>query len=425
MSFNKYFLAFLFAVSGTARATNELPLFLFEGEPLASPLAVKHFKVLVFPHWGPYTQPQGRESVVSVARIRGQENCSLYPAQMNAQGEWQPAQEVPIKVSKLFEFRAGSKAFLNKKAWLGKCENGFTVVREAKLKSYTYMGEFVVYQNGSRMEVVNQVKPEEYIKGVVPSEVGANWPTEALRTQAIAARTYGWWSVLVRRNQGNFNYDMDDTVFYQAYLGLHAQNAATIDSVESTQNTVMTYQGQVIQSFFSADSGGHTEDAIHVFGDRPYCVSKPETYDLSLQQSDWSKGISLSAITTKLRSEGLISKSESVQAVKLFENDRSASGRAIFLTFETRGAKKSIQVEGKKFRIWFGLRSTLIREILPVMNAQKTPGIQILGRGFGHGVGMSQLGTLQYVQQFNWSHAQILKHYYTGIEFSQFPGQID
>lgn len=395
------------------------PMFMLDDDaPMVSRDQVHQFKVLIFPHHGAYTQPQGRESVVSSVQIQSSKNCSLYSAQLNSKGEWEKSSTQPQSVNTSFKFTINTKAML-KGVWIGECESPFRVLRGG-LKAYAYSGAFVVYQKGSHIEVMNQIDPEEYIKGVVPSEVGSDWPSEALKTQAVAARSYAWWSVLKRRGQGQSDYDMDDTVFYQAYLGLYQQNEQTITAVQSTTRQVLTYQGEVIQAYFSSDSGGHTEDASVVFGDRPYCIGKPEKYDITQQKSEWTKELSLHSVTLKLRQEKILQSSESISQIKIHEGHKSSSGRAIYLTLEVDQSKKMYLVEATKFRAWFGLRSTWIQQINYSKNQKNQTIVTLQGRGFGHGVGMSQWGTLQYVQQFGWTYDQILNHYYTDVTITQF-----
>jgi SpoIID/LytB domain protein len=372
------------------------------------------FRVQVFPHWGDLPVPQGREAVVSKVLVTSAGNCSQYLAAQTEKNQWIPLGN-PILSSQKFLlsntrlYRMARYFFHTGKAFYFKCEKPFKVNREKNLESFTYEGDFVavfdVSEKGKPVRIINIIDPENYLKGVVPSEVSSSWPMEALKAQAVAARSYAWWQVLKARLNPNSAYDLDDTIGYQAYLGLTRRTAPTDQAVDLTSRTVMRYQGKVIKAYFSADSGGASESAENVFGeDLPYCKSRKEEYDLSKTRTNWQKTMTLAEISQAL--------GDSVRSISVLNEDRSESGRVKFLTvyFENGQVEK---ISGTRIRRLFKLRSTLF-EVRP-SPASGVESFQLDGRGFGHGVGMAQVGAKEYASQLGWTFDQILKFYYDGI----------
>jgi SpoIID/LytB domain protein len=372
------------------------------------------FRVQVFPHWGDLPVPQGRESVVSKVVVTSEGNCSQYLAAQTDQNQWIP-QGNPILTSQRFPlsntrlYRMARYFFHSGKAFYFKCEKPFRVNREKNLESYTYEGDFVavfdVTEKGKPVRIINIIDPESYLKGVVPSEVSSSWPMETLKAQAVAARSYAWWQVLKARLNPNSIYDLDDTIGYQAYLGLTRRTIPTDQAVDLTARTVMRYQGKVIKAYFSADSGGVSESAANVFGeDLPYCKSKKEEYDLTKTKTYWQKTMTLTEISQSLGG--------SVRSMEVLQGDRNESGRVKFLTvyFENGQVDK---VPGTRIRRLFKLRSTLF--VVRPIQSSEVESFQLEGRGFGHGVGMAQIGAREYASQLGWTFDQILKFYYDGI----------
>lgn len=372
------------------------------------------FRVLVFPHQGGYPSPQGKESVVSKVRVVSESSCNQYVAKMNAKNEWEKVGS-PISFSNHYAFtnsyfrRLARFFFGSGDTFYFECQKPFKVLRDSKLESYSYEGDFVVvYDQASiqkPIQIINVIDPEKYIQGVVPSEVSTGWPKEALRAQAVAARSYAWWTVLNSRNKPTQSYDLDDTIAYQAYLGISRKFADTDAAVTDTSRLVMKYAGKVIKAYFSADSGGKTESEANVFGDDlPYCKSKNELYDVSKTQTEWEKTFSYDELARTF--------SSSLQLLMVEPADLNESGRASLVTLVSANGKR-VKIRGSEFRRTLRLRSTLFELNTIMENGVKM--LQIKGKGFGHGVGMAQIGAKEYASQMRWTFDQIVKFYYTGI----------
>lgn len=382
---------------------------------LLSNASAAPFRVLVFPHQGAYPTPQGKETSISEVTISSEQVCNEYLAKLDTNHEWSKDGDL-IQSSKIFTLKVSSfPVNPNPIADAGgalyfECTSTFKVNRGTSFISYSYEGNFVAIldsdDKAGRIQLVNLIDPEKYIQGVVPAEIGNNWPAEALKAQAVAARTFAWWTVLRARSsaQSTF-YDLDDTVQYQAYLGNTNHTVATNSAVTETDSQVMKYQGKVIKAYFSADSGGKTESSLSAFGESlPYCVVKDELYDLSKTKTAWHINSSLAAIGTAL--------ALSVKSIEVLPADLDDSGRVSQVSITTT-EDKVIKVSGPVFRRALKLRSTLFQLSVVTINGVETA--QIKGSGFGHGVGLAQIGAKQYAKQLGWTFDQIVKFYYTGI----------
>lgn len=366
------------------------------------------FRVLVFPHHGTYPIPQGREAVVSKVKITSEEVCNQYAGQMNTKGEWEKVGDLiasensfPLSVSSLRKKMKTLAAPAD--AFYFECTKPFKVNRGTGFDSYSYEGNFVALIDHGAVQIVNLIDSEKYLQGVVPSEVGAGWPAEALKAQAVAARTFAWWTVLNEKQ--NNAYDLDDTVQYQAYLGVSKRTTETDTAVSDTANQVMKYENKVIKAYFSADSGGKTESSKNAFGQNlPYCSIKIEEYDLSKTKTAWEKSVTLAEISAAFGKE--------IQSIEVLAADVNGSGRVNQVTMITADNKK-FKIAGTVFRQALKLRSALFSLTTSTVNGVET--VQIKGKGYGHGVGMAQVGAKEYASQLGWTFDQILKFYYTGI----------
>jgi stage II sporulation protein D len=155
-----------------------------------------------------------------------------------------------------------------------------------ELGSKPYRGRLVVARGGTRLQVVNAVGVESYLKGVVPSEVPSDWPAEALRAQAVAARSYALASLT--RVVTSSNYDLFADERSQVYGGVAAETPATDAAVDDTAGQVVLYDGAIATTYFSASSGGRTVSAREATGKAvPYLVSVPDPYDTYSPAHDW------------------------------------------------------------------------------------------------------------------------------------------
>ena len=147
----------------------------------------------------------------------------------------------------------------------------------------SYRGALEVIVDKGKLRVINHIGLEQYLYGVVPDEVPPNWPAEALKAQAVVARSYA----LAVRKTGQF--DLFDDTRSQVYGGVRAEEASTNAAVDATANQVLTYGGKVATTFFFSTSGGRTAAIADVWSSPPvpYLVSVPDPYDSISPHHAW------------------------------------------------------------------------------------------------------------------------------------------
>lgn len=260
-----------------------------------------------------------------------------------------------------------------------------------------YRGETKLIHDGSDLTVVNKVALEDYLYSVVGGEMPTSWPLEALKAQAVAARSYALYE---RDRAQNRYYDLKSTTASQVYKGIASETATTHEAVNSTQGEVLTYQGKVILAAFHSSSGGYTENVEDVWTrPLPYLRSVVD-YDQSAPVYQWQKALSGREIGYRL----------GVGTVRsLIPQQATPQGRIIRL--KVVGDRGTKTISGKAFRSALDLRSTLFQVS---GNSQR---FIISGRGFGHGIGLSQWGA-NYLASQGANYRQILGHYYRNVQLS-------
>lgn len=271
--------------------------------------------------------------------------------------------------------------------WLEPTANGYIWIGDQ-----WYRGRVRLLRQGNGILAVNYVDMEDYLYSVVGAEAVPSWPIEALKAQAVAARTYALYK---RDTSKTGNFDLDTTTATQVYKGLKSEYTTTHQAVRSTTGQVMTYNGKVILAVFHSSSGGHTENVEDVWtSSLPYLRGVPD-YDQTSPVFQWNKNISPSQFSRLVGGVGNI---KSIIPEKL-----TPQGRII--TLKVVGDRQTRKVKGSDLRESLNLRSTLFRVNMNQGN------LQITGRGFGHGLGLSQWGA-QYLAENGVSYQQILGHYY-------------
>lgn len=254
-----------------------------------------------------------------------------------------------------------------------------------------------------RITVVNELDLEEYLYGVLKMEVDPRWPPDALKAQAVAARTLALYSLNRFNAEG---YDVRATTDSQVYGGVLAEDPRTTAAVEATRGQVLTYGGRPIFAAYHSDSGGHTEASELVWGGRyaylravadPYTPAQP-----------WTLRMDLAAFEERLRRTGrAVAGITTVEVIDVTPSGRAASVRVM----SPLGA---VTLRGTDVRTILGaesLKSTLFTvRMLPEEQAS----IEFTGRGSGHGVGMSQWGARGQAL-LGRNYVDILRYYYTGV----------
>jgi stage II sporulation protein D len=241
-----------------------------------------------------------------------------------------------------------------------------------------YRGTFVVSTDGKKVTVVNNVGLEQYLYGVVPSEMPYRWHPEALKAQAVVARSY---ALAVRKTTGPF--DLYPDTRSQVYRGYSGEQQSSNDAVNATQGEVLTYDGKVAVTYFYSTSGGRTAAINDVWNSQPvpYLVSVSDPYDAISPYHDWGPFPFTAAKLDKL----LKVPGKLVDV----ETALNSSGRVSTLT--AHGTLGDVIVKGTDVRRILGLRSTWFRVgvlALDPLSAKAAPYGSVttltgLGRGLG------------------------------------------
>ncbi len=273
------------------------------------------------------------------------------------------------------------------------------------LKDLPYRGELeVVPEEGTgKFVFVNKVPMEDYLMGVVPAEMPSSWHMEALKSQAVAARTYAVDSIL---SAPNSTYHVESTTQSQVYGGIKRETVRSNQAVRDTTGEILIYQNRPARTFYHSNSGGKTESPEHVWGytGLNYLVAVESPHCKDASNFEWKISLSRSQMQDKLKSLEL----EEIKAIKISEF--SPSGRA--KTLEIEGKEKTVSMNAVEFRRAIG--QTVMRSLLFEIQLEEDT-FRIKGQGFGHGVGMSQWGSKGMADK-NYDYRDILSHYYKGTE---------
>ncbi len=270
-----------------------------------------------------------------------------------------------------------------------------------------YRGSVIVHKKEGRLWIINRVPMRDYLAGVVPCEVPPNWPEEALKAQAVAARTFAIYNRMKNKIP---EYDLDSTVLSQVYKGVSVEHERTTRAVVSTEDEVLAYKGEIIQSFFHSNSGGKTASSEEVWGGKfDYLTPVDDGYSRDGKHFVWKTDVETKKLSEML-SKNKISAGD-IYDIQVYE--RTESGRAGLV--KIYGGNGTFTVKGKDLRMWAGpdvIKSTRfdvkIKDGMAAFN----------GTGWGHGVGLSQESARKMAEE-GVSYRQILRNFYRGAEIKK------
>ncbi|OQY40278.1 hypothetical protein B6228_01985 [Candidatus Atribacteria bacterium 4572_76] len=344
-------------------------------------------------------------------------------------------------------------------------------------QKYRYRGniEIDIDKEHGKLNIINIIGIEEYLYGVLKKEISPRWPAEALKAQAVAARTFAIFNMNKYIDKG---YNICASTNSQAYGGVNHEDPLTNKAVDETRGVIITYKGKPINAVYHSDSGGYTENSENVWGSfLPYLRSVKSIFEekVSPPHHTWTCSINEKDLSKKLQKQGYnINSVISIEPVK-----KSETGRISELAFIVDN-NKVINMKANDFRSLMGadlIRSTLfnikavgkglniakdiedkeeiedeeeqkesmkeileqkkdwtIKELLELMKRNKEEKeekkeekkltVEIMesnipltfifsGSGNGHGVGMSQWGAYGMTLQGS-RYQDILKYYYQG-----------
>lgn len=262
---------------------------------------------------------------------------------------------------------------------------------------------------GQKITVINVVDIEKYVMGVCGSEMSKSWPVEALKAQAVAARTYVQKSVMNTTYYTRCGFDVTNDTYCQAYSGCSKLGNNIVEAVEATANRYITYKGAYIDALYFSSDGGATEDNANVNGNNshPYLkgvIDPYEGYTDSINyMSTWQVVFTPAELAEKLDMNG-----EVVSVVPSF----SEMGNVIKLVVTSSIGQAASLLRGS-CRTGLGLYS-----IRYTVSVDGNGNFVFDGSGWGHNLGMSQYGAYAMAKYFDKSFKDILGFYYTGVGLS-------
>lgn len=305
--------------------------------------------------------------------------------------------------------RVGDRTFRTSRLTLGPGPRGRVFVQGRPYRGVVVLARL----DRNRLSATNLVDVEDYLAGVLGEEMPLRWPAEALKAQAIAARTFALYRKKARRTS---SFDLAATTLDQVYAGVEGESERAWEIVNATRGVVMVFEWRLFPAFFHSTCGGHTEDARRSFGrgvfpgsDRNFMSGVPCETCRGSPHYGWTCKLSAAEVSRKV---GL----KEVREIRPL--GCGPSGRATKVRISHAGGNKVFSLREFRGRVGRGLsrlRSGAF-EVEPRGGAGFQPVRFVFrGRGFGHGVGMCQYGALGMARQ-GASYGRILAHYYRGAK---------
>ena len=265
----------------------------------------------------------------------------------------------------------------------------------------------IVKPNG-KILVVNESWVEDYLRGILCNEVAPWWQMDALKSQAIIARSYGLYQKQFPKDK---YFDLTSDIYSQVYGGKSSERWRTNRAVDLTRGRILTYQGKLFPTYYHATCGGHTEDASKLWNVDllplkgvvcNFCVHSPHY--------KWQAKMSLQDISSKLILKGF--RIQEISGIEIIGYD--GSGRISGL--EIKSQDKGFPVSAKDFRQALG--PNIIRSA-NFTSRIDSGAVHFEGLGWGHGVGLCQWGMQEMAREGS-KYEQILKYYFPQSELSTF-----
>ncbi|MBI5236796.1 MAG: SpoIID/LytB domain-containing protein [Deltaproteobacteria bacterium] len=271
------------------------------------------------------------------------------------------------------------------------------------LNNKSYRGVIEIYDEGKGLMIVNELSVEAYLAGIVSNEIPAGWPEDALKAQAVIARTYALYH---KKKRLNDKYHIEGSVLGQVFGGMASENPATTRAVDDTKGEIVAYNREPALTVYHSNAGGRTDRALDVWSsDYPYLVSVESPYDSASPGLNWEFAVQAGSFMTLLNASGY----SLTEPEGIYAESKTPSGRIKTLIVKDEKSG-SVRLSGEDLRRLLGY-SSLKSSIYKV---SKTNGLFIFtGKGSGHGVGLSQWGAKGMAEN-GYSYKKILMHYYPG-----------
>ncbi len=271
-------------------------------------------------------------------------------------------------------------------------DNGFSI------GGNEYYDDAIIVKYNGKAILINNLDVENYVMGVLPYEMSPSWPIEALKAQALAARTYALYHYSKNQDEGRL-FDVDNTTKYQVYKGKGMVNSSVAEAVLATKDEVITYDHKVIGAFFHSICGGYTDSTKNLFGtDIPY-LRGSACYYCKDKIEVWTNNIELDKIKQIFGFDVAKSANVSIRLTK--QNQKVVKVRM-------SGGGKTMEIDGREFRSKIG--TTIVPSLGFSVKANGQT-VSIIGTGRGHGVGMCQWGAYGMAER-GMKYPNIIKQYY-------------
>lgn len=273
-----------------------------------------------------------------------------------------------------------------------------------RLNGRQYRDHITLYRDGDRLLAVNTIGLEEYLVGLINHEVSSAWSIEAVKAQAVVARTFALFQA---GNSRDPRYDLESTVDDQVYGGSQTEDYRSAKAVRETRGEILVdAEGAAVQAFYSSNCGGVTELPQNVWGARtalqtsvkdPWCASAPG--------ASWSFSLDATRFGSKLKAHGHAGGSVTKVSIKR----RTATERALTVVVTSTGGTSTMS--GNELRRILGYDKLKSARFSVAIEGDS---FVFRGKGAGHGVGMCQWGA-KGMADGGYGYRQILGHYYPGL----------
>lgn len=292
-------------------------------------------------------------------------------------------------------------------------EASSTIKLQNGAKVYNFLGSMIFKADANGVMPINLVKVDDYLKGVVAYEMSNSYPIEALKAQAVAARNYALTNI---GKHGKLGYDLCDGTECQVYRGYNPGYGRVNTAVDETKGVLLLHEGSLVRCFYAASNGGYTEDSKNPWGSSvPYLIIQRDDFDNELWPTG-EKKFTTPEIDGKLKEKGIILGDDTFVRIDIPSIERYQDIRISKLNLVVRdinGIERMVEVKKEGVRTFLALPSTYY----DIVYDETADTYTFTGKGYGHGIGMSQIGARNRANA-GMKYDEILKFYYYGTNIT-------